>query len=62
MMTVLESKALGASSSYMDIDVFRPAGQWAEDPMSIGTNSGARYAYCARRAEVQSECRYNIAL
>ena len=41
-MTVLESKALGplpagATSSYMDIDMFRPAGKWTEDPMSRST-------------------------
>ncbi len=41
-MTVLESKALGplpagATSPYMDIDMFRPAGKWNEDPMSRST-------------------------
>lgn len=56
MMTVVESKALGplpegATSSYMNIDLFRPAGKWAEDPMSIPTNSGANDSFYKRRTE-----------
>jgi len=56
MMTVVESKAYGplpagASSTYMDIDVFRPAGQWAEDPMSRSTTARANDSFYRRRTE-----------
>jgi len=56
LMTVVESKALGplpagASSTYMDIDMFRPAGQWAEGPMLRPTNPGADDSFYRRRTE-----------
>lgn len=55
-MTVIESVSLGplpsgATSTYMDIDVFRPAGQWAEEPLLRQMGDAAEDAYYRRRTE-----------
>nr|WP_320113818.1 hypothetical protein [uncultured Desulfuromonas sp.] len=59
-MTVLESIALGplpdgATSIYMDIDLFRPAGQWAETPLLMQIGDAAEDAYYRRRTEEYME-------
>lgn len=56
-MTVIESTSLGplpdgATSVYMDIDPFRPVGQWTGDPILRQTSSEADDdAYYRRRTE-----------
>ncbi|WP_028580871.1 hypothetical protein [Desulfogranum japonicum] len=55
-MTVIESIALGplpagATSSYMDIDLFTPAGQWTEDTLSRPTTEGSDDDYYRRKTE-----------
>ncbi|PLX94240.1 MAG: hypothetical protein C0620_06410 [Desulfuromonas sp.] len=59
-MTVIESIALGplpdgVNFTYMDIDLFRPAGRWAEGPLLLQTDNESQDPYYRRRTEEYME-------